>query len=117
MVERDVGVTAAARGGALREKALAASRQYHPPTTGLHVCAFMDDDGEHGPHLTLHDVPMSADAARAAFSGARAAWAVPFGDADLVVDLMVDGSQEDEFWMTRQMVDPMMRSLAAAVPS
>lgn len=85
-------------------------QQYHACQTGLHVVGFRDDL-PHGPHFTICNVLMSESAARSAFMTVRSAFEVTEPEGDLIVDLMVDGSCEDNFFMRRQMVEPMQRSL------
>lgn len=91
--------------------AVAFHQQYHPCETGLHVIGF-NDDLPFGPHFTICNVPLSEAGARSSFLAARSAFEVTEPDGDLIVDLMVDGSCEDNFFMRRQMVEPMQRSLA-----
>jgi hypothetical protein len=40
--------------------------QYHPPHTGVHICAIFDDDEmQHGPHLTMASITVLTNSGRA----------------------------------------------------
>ncbi len=82
--------------------------QYHPCDTGLHICG-VDDDNEalrYGPHFTVLNLPLNEGDARALFARAEAELAHDdMATADLIVDLCIDGSTEENFPMMRQMLD------------
>ena len=91
----------------------AVDRQYHPCETGLHVCGIDDDAGlPFGPHFTVINLPMAVSVARDAFERARVAFEVPDDEGDVLVDLQIEGSTEDNFFMRRQMTGPLQRSIA-----
>jgi len=107
-------LSAGKRGSKARDAYLASfRRQYHPPSTGLHVCGF-NDDLPHGPHFTVLALPLNAGVARAAFMRAKVLFSVPRGDHDVIVDLFIDSDSAGDFWMRRQMVEPMQRSITDA---
>lgn len=102
------------QGTAARRRFVAAfSRQYDPCDTGVHVNGF-NDDLPYGPDFTILNLPMGKDAARAAFAEAREAYEVAREDGDVLVELHVDESVEQDFWMRRQMVEPMQRGFTNA---
>jgi hypothetical protein len=88
----------------------ACATQYHPCETGLHLCAIYDDaDLPGGPHVTLGNMPLTPGCAKRTFERLRDRFQVGPDEGDVIVDLMVDGSTEDDFFIRRQMVEPMQR--------
>lgn len=77
---------------------------YQPCETGLHVCG-LHPDGKN--FLTIANFPAATEeGARALFERARSELSTPLGEeGDFVIDLQIDGSCGEDFWMTRQMLD------------
>lgn len=88
----------------------AVERQYHPCRTGLHFCGIDDDaDLVAGPHFTVANVVATPEQARALFAFGKAEFEVPDDEGDVLVDLMIAGACEDDFFMRRQMVERFQR--------
>ena len=88
----------------------AANRQYHPCDTGLHVCGINDERPlPAGPHYTLLNVPLNAGDARRIFDRLKPVFEVSDDEGDVLVDLFIHGSTEDDFWMRRQMFERFAR--------
>ncbi|KAK0351726.1 hypothetical protein LTR94_023822 [Friedmanniomyces endolithicus] len=75
-----------------------------PCENGLHVCGF-HPDGKN--FLTIANYPAATEEdARALFERAKGELATPPGEeGDFVIDLQIDGSCGEDFWMNRQMLD------------
>ena len=79
------------------------TQEYKPCRTGLHVCGANEEAGE---FFTQANFPMAAAQARAAFDRARAEIGESDEDqGDFVVDLMIGGDTNEDFWIRRQMLD------------
>lgn len=87
-------------------------QQYHPVVTGIHVCGF-NNDLPHGPAYTLLNLPLEAAHTRAVFNHLKAAFSVGAADGEVLIDFMVDGFLEDNFWIRRQMLEPFKRAASA----
>lgn len=90
-------------------------RQYREPRSGLHVCGFTEEENDYGPHVTLWSLPMDGAKARVIFDRMKERFGLPDedNDYDVVVDLMTDGSCDDNFGMRLQMLEPMKREVLA----
>lgn len=86
--------------------------QYNPCDSGLHICA-VDEEAEHGPFVTVENLPLPAAAAQAIFEAAKAELGEKEG-GDFNVDLMIDTYHLDDFRMNRQMLDRLKRMVSAA---
>lgn len=76
---------------------------YQPCDTGIHVCGFHPDGNN---FLTIANFKASSAAeARAWFEKAKADLSGTREDGDFVIDLQVDSCVEDDFYMSRQMLD------------
>ncbi len=77
---------------------------YQPCENGLHVCGFHPDGNN---FLTIANYPTATEEdARVLFERAKAELATPPGEeGDFVIDLQIDGSCGEDFWMNRQMLD------------
>lgn len=73
---------------------------YDPPDNGVHLCGQHADDEQ---PYTAASYPMGADNARKLFLLAKAAAETPREEGDFVVDLLIGGDIEDDFWTSRQM--------------
>jgi hypothetical protein len=94
---------------AQREELAEANRIYYPPTNGLHICG---SDDEQNAAITLGAWSMQPAEARTSFQALKEEFAVMDGDHDVIVDLFIAGNVEEDFGMRRQMIEPLMRSLA-----
>lgn len=94
--------------------------RYSPPRTGIHICAFDDDEARsakyHGPHITEASYAFSSEEdARTKFDSLRRDFAEEY-TADLLVDLFINQSIIEDFWMYRQMLPRLMVAIAAPTP-
>ncbi|MPR08667.1 hypothetical protein [Microvirga tunisiensis] len=82
---------------------------YRPCTNGIHICGKDRDEIE---PVTVANFPMNSSRARRLFKQLAA----DFGDTDgdMVVDLMIGGDIEDDFWLRRQMFDRFSQALTVA---
>lgn len=91
-----------------------ADREYHPCTTGLHVCGIIADELGERP-LTLANV-VGVDERQ--FDILETHYALPEGeDPDCIVDLCVDGDIIRDFGIRRQSLDALIRSCNQALPA
>lgn len=74
--------------------------RYEPCRNGIHV---IGEDADTESVTDIADFPMGADRARETYARLKAEFEVP-EEADLVVDLMIDGNLEDAFHLHRQML-------------
>lgn len=90
--------------------------RYCAPKTGLHVVGFDDDEERsghyNGPHISEVAASLSAPDAQRLFADLRK----EFGeeDGDLIVDLVIDHSIEDNFYIRRQMLARVRAAIAEA---
>lgn len=82
---------------------------YRPCHNGIHICGKDHDEVE---PVTVANFPMIPSQARRIFQQVAA----DFGDTDgdMVVDLVIGGDIEDDFWLRRQMLDRLSQTLTAA---
>lgn len=85
---------------------------YDPVDTGIHVCGFAVDDGYEVP-ATVANFPLrSAADARDVFRRAKVELFCPDDPDDLIVDLMLDGSREDDFHLCMQHLNRLRQFMA-----
>ena len=87
-----------------------ALREHHPCDNGLHVCGFTRDDTP----LTLVNHAITSEAAALALWERARSELGEQAEADVLVDLMVDGNIHDNFWMRRQMLNRLALLVEAA---
>jgi hypothetical protein len=81
-------------------------KMYHPITNGVHVCGVTYERAESGEFCTVANFPTTTP--HALFDSFKE-YATTGEDGDLVVDLMIDGDIEEDFWVRRQSVELMQR--------
>jgi hypothetical protein len=91
---------------------LAYWREFYDPThNGVHICGISYQRTAEGEFQTVANFP--SDHPRALFEQLRE-FAVPHEQADLVVDLCIDGDIGEDFSIRRQSVELIKRKLRAA---
>lgn len=73
---------------------------YETPSNGIHLCG-VTDDGEQPTTVAVY--PMAEKQARAAWQLAKEVAECGKDEGDLIVDLCVGDSIEDDFWSNRQL--------------
>src|SRR5271166_2969470 len=84
-------------------------KKYHPIKNGVHVCGISYERDQSGEFCTVANFPHGDP--RALFEAFRE-HATTREEGDLVVDLVIDGDVEEDFWVRRQSVELMQRTYA-----